>query len=98
MYTAVICAVIAKPSKFTDDMKCAIYQDKHSFDNCPVLLYIPYLKKHFIAYCLLWNRSQKQMSLAVKKIRDATLADTNDNDNDVSSDIFWTIMILLTMN
>ena len=68
MYQAAIRAVVAKPNKFKDGMKCAICRQEHTFDKCPVLLDIPYLKKHFIAYCLLTNRTQRQMEVAVNQI------------------------------
>ena len=59
MYTADIRAVTAKPNRFPDDMKYAICKEKHTFDKCPVLQDVPYLRKVFIAYCLLWKRTQK---------------------------------------
>ena len=67
-YTTAIHAVVAQPSRFNDQMYCAVCHDKPIFDKCTELLDTKYLKKHFITYCLLWNRTQKQMNLAVKKI------------------------------
>lgn len=86
MYTAGICAIVSKANRFIDDMKYVICQEKHSFNKYPILLDNPYLKKHFIAYCLLWNRTQKQMNLAVKRIQDSTIDNTGDNDDIVSDD------------
>ena len=40
-------------------------------------------KKHVIAYFLLWNRTQQQMNLAVKKLCAAAVdSDNYDGDND----------------
>ena len=52
VYTAAIRAMIAKPNKFIDSMEYAICGDKHTFDKCSILNDIPYLRKHFMAYCL----------------------------------------------
>ena len=68
MYQAGVRAVTARPEKFTDGMKCAICKKPHKFDKCPILQDINYLRKHFIAYCLMMNRTTKQMELAVNKI------------------------------
>ena len=68
MYQAGIRAVIARPERFTDGMKCAICKKPHKFADCPILQDINYLRKHFIAYCLMMNRTTKQMELAVNKI------------------------------
>ena len=59
MYQAGVCAVTARPEKFTDGMKCAICKKPHKFDKCPILQDINYLRKHFIAYCLMMNRTTK---------------------------------------
>ena len=85
MYQAAIRAVVAKPNRFKDGMKCAICKQEHTFDKYPVLLDIPYLKKHFIAYCLLMNRTQKQMEVAVNQITaKMDVVDTNDDDDNSS--------------
>ena len=85
MYRAAVRVVVAKPNRFTDGMKCAIYKKEHTFDKYPVLLKMPYLKKHFIAYCLLMNRTQKQMKVAVNQITaKMDVVDTNDDDNNES--------------
>ena len=81
MYQAAIRAVMAKPMKFKDGMKCAICKKEHMFNKCPILLDILYLRKHFIAYCLLMNRTQWQMNLAVNQIT-ARMADVDTNDGD----------------
>ena len=78
------------PAKFTDGRSCAVCHEPHSFDKCPVLLNIPFLKKHFIAYCLQMNRTQKQMIASIHTV-DATWGvhddgddfdDDDDDDND----------------
>ena len=84
MYQAAIRAVVAKPNRFKDGMKCAICIQEHTFPKCLVLLDIPYLKKHFIAYCLLMNRTQRQMEVAVNQIT-AKLDDVDTNDDDDNS-------------
>ena len=68
-------------------MKCAVCGEPHSFDKCPSLLDIPFLKKHFIAYCLQMNRTQKQMTAAIHQI-DATwgVHDDDDDDDDDNND------------
>ena len=83
MYTAGLRQVTRDPVKFTDGMSCAVYHKPHPFDKCPILLNIPFLKKHFIAYCLQMNRTQKQMVASIHSI-DATwgVADLNLDDND----------------
>lgn len=87
MYTAAIQAVITKPRKFTDGIKCSIWGDKHTFNKCSIINDIPYLSKYFIAYRLQWKRTQKQMTTvtAVNKIQAAAIADGN-NDHEIVSD------------
>ena len=86
MYTAGIRQITKSPTKFTDGMKCAVCHKPHSFEKCPILLNIPLLKKHFIAYCLAMNRTQNQMVASIQKI-DATWGnDDNDDDNDDDDD------------
>ena len=58
-------------------MECALCHKKHAFANCPILKDMEYLRKHFISYCLLMNKTQKQMLAAINRI-DATWA-TSDN-------------------
>ena len=81
MYTAGTCNVTTNPSKITDNMTCDVCHEKHSFNKCPILLDTSYLKKHFVAYCSLWNRTQKQINLAAKRIQ--TTAVDSDNDDTV---------------
>ena len=57
IYKAGIWQVTKDPTKFTDVMRCAVCHQPHSFDKCPILLNIPFLKKNFIAYCLQMNRT-----------------------------------------
>lgn len=52
-YTAVVHAVTAEPSKFIDNISCAICKEKHKFDECPILLDTVYLGKVF--HCLLFT-------------------------------------------
>ena len=91
MYKAGIRQVIKDPAKFTDGMSCAVCHKPHPFDKCPILLNILFLKKHFIAYCLQMNRTQKQMVASIHSI-DATWGvddlniDANDDDDDSSSE------------
>ena len=59
MYTAGLRQVTKNPTKSADGMNCAVCHEPHSFEKCPILLNIPFLKKHFIAYCLQMNRTQK---------------------------------------
>ena len=67
-------------------MKCAICKKEHTFNKCPVLFDIPYLKKHFIAYCLTMNKTQQQMELAVNQITARiSVVDTNDDDDNDAS-------------
>lgn len=68
-------------------MSCAIFHEKHKFDKCLILLDTIYLRNNVIAYCLLWNYTQKQMNLAIKKIW-AVVVDSSDNDDDIVSDHF----------
>ena len=62
-------------------MSCAICHQPHSFDKCPILNDIPYIKKHFISYCLQMNKTQKQMLAAIHSI-DATWGTSTNNDDD----------------
>ena len=71
MYEAGINVVKRDATKFIDGMDCAICDKKHSFDQCPILNDIPYIKKHSILYCLQMNKTQKQMLAAIQCI-DAT--------------------------
>ena len=74
-------------------MKCAICHKPRSFDQCPILNDIPYIKKHFISYCLLMNKRQKQMLAAIHcinviwgtDINDHAAADDNDKDSSNSN-------------
>ena len=45
-------------TKFTDGMKCAICHQPHTFEKCPILNDIPYIKKYFISYYLQMNKKQ----------------------------------------
>lgn len=81
MYKKGLKNVVSISNKFNDDKKLAICREKHQFKKCHSLLDIEYLKKHFIAYYLLWNRTQKQMKLAVNQIKAATVAATDDDTN-----------------
>ena len=68
-------------------MECAICGDKHTFDKCKTLLDVSFLQKHFIAYCLQWKRTQRQMTTAVNKLRSDTFeADDTDGQDTVSND------------
>ena len=70
-------------------MKCAVYGVKHSFDKCSTILNdIPYLQKHFIAYCLQWKCTQKQMTtiMAVNKIQAAALGADGADDHGIVLD------------
>ena len=80
VYTTAIHAVISKPNKFTDGMACAICGEKHSFKDCKTLLDVDFLRKHFIAYCLQWKRTHRQINIAVHQLEATTLADTSDQD------------------
>ena len=72
-------------TKFTDDMKCAICHQPYTFEKCPILNDIPYIKKYCISYCLRMNKTQKQMLAAIHRI-DATwgtdIIINNNNNND----------------
>ena len=85
MYKAAINSIVQQPSKFTDDMECAICHKKHTFANCPILKDMEYLRKHFISYCLLMNKTQKQMLAAINRI-DATWATDDDTPNTPEND------------
>ena len=88
MYQAGIRAVISRPERFTDGMKCAICQKQHKFGDCPILQNIEFLKKHFIAFCLMMNRTTKLMEREVKKITATInkLATDVADDDDAASD------------
>ena len=85
MYKAGIRLIKKDPTKFTDGMKCAICHKQHSFDKCPILNDIPFLKKHFIGYCLQMNKTQRQMVAAIYSI-DATWGTRDDDDDDDDDD------------
>ena len=74
------CATRGKRTKFEGVLSDArkVCHEPHSFEKCPVLLNIPFLKKHFIAYCLQINRTQKQMIASVYTV-DATWGVHNDD-------------------
>ena len=80
MYTAAINAVLSKPNKFTDSMACALCGEKHSFKDCKTLLYVDFLRKHFIAYCLQWKSTHRQINTAVNQLEAAPVADDNDQE------------------
>ena len=87
MYQAGLRQVTRSPTKFADGMKCAVCGKPHPFDKCPILNDIPLLKKHFIAYCLQMNRTQKLMTEKIHKM-DATwgVVDDDDDNDDVNDD------------
>ena len=72
-------------------MNCDVCHEPHSFEKCPILLNILFLKKHCIAYCLQMNRTQKQMIASIYTV-DATWGvhnndvDNNDVDDDDDDD------------
>ena len=61
------------------------------FDKCLILLNILFLKKHFIAYCLQMNRTQKHMVASIYSIgatwsvADLNIDDDDDDDNNDDS-------------
>ena len=70
-------------------MACAVCGEKHSFKNCKTLLDVDFLGKNFIAYCLQWKHTHRQITTVVNRLEAATLAATNDQDtvlNDSDSD------------
>ena len=80
---------MARPEKFREGIKGAICKKPHKFDKCPILQDINYLRKHFIAYCLMMKRTTNQMELAVNKITaqiSKLAADDVDTDTDSTSD------------
>ena len=85
IYTAGLRAVTKDVTKFIDGMNCAICHKLHSFDQCPILNDIPYIKKHFISYCLQMNKTQKQILAVIHHI-DATWGTDINNDNDDDDD------------
>lgn len=78
MYKITLNNIGKQPAKVTDDMECAIYHHKHTFVTCTILKDIDYLYKHFIQYCILMNRTRKQMVASVNYI-DASWATDNGN-------------------
>ena len=91
MYTAAINAVIFKRNKFTEGMACAICGEKHSFKDCKTLLDVDFLQKHFIAYCLQWKHTHRQITTVANWLEAADIADTNDqytvsDDSDTAAD------------
>ena len=80
LYMAAINAVLSKQNKFTDVMARAICGEKHSFKDCKTLLDFDFLRKHFIAYCLQWKCTHRQITTAVHRLEAAALADANDQD------------------
>ena len=81
MYTTAIHAVISKPNKFTDGMACAISSEKHSFIDCKTLLDVEFLRKYFIAYCLQWKHTHRQIITAVNRLEASDIADIADTDD-----------------
>ena len=84
MYTCGLKQVTRNPSKFTDGMKCAVCGEQHSFDKCPILLDIPFLRKHFINYYIQMNKIQKLMVASIHSV-DASWGindDSHNNDDD----------------
>ena len=71
-------------------MKCAICHKPHTFEKCPILNNIQYIKKHFISYCLQMNKTQKQMLTAIHRLDatsgTATVNNNNNNDDDDDDD------------
>ena len=86
MNTSGLKQVTRDPAKFTDGMNCAVCGKQHSFDKCPILLNIPFLRKHFIAYCIQMTKIQKQMVASIQSV-DATWGVTDiSNDDDTDDD------------
>ena len=52
-------------------MEYAICHKKHMFEKCPILSDIPFVKKHFILYCIFVNFTQEQM-MAIINLIDVT--------------------------
>ena len=86
MYQVDLRKVTKDITKFTDGMKCAICHQPHTFEKCPVLNNVPYIKKHFISYCLQMNKTQKQMLTAIHRIDASWGTATNNNDADADDD------------
>ena len=82
MYQTGLRKVTKDVTKFNNGMKCAICHQPHSFEKCPILNDIPYIKKHFISYCLQMNKTQKQMLAAIHRIDATWGTDINHNDHD----------------
>ena len=85
MYTSGLKQVTRDPAKFTDGINCAICGKQHSFDKCLILLNIPFLKKHFIAYCIQMNKTQKLMVTLIHSV-DASWGVTDINNDDDTDD------------
>ena len=85
MYIAGLYKVTKDVTKFTDGMNCAICHKLHSFKKCPILNDVPFIKKHFVSYCLQMNKTQKQMLAAIHRI-DATCGTDINNDNNDDDD------------
>ena len=91
MYKSGLKQVTRDPAKFTNGMNCAVCGKQHTFDKCPILLNIPFLKKHFIIYCIQMNKTQKLMVASIHSVdtnwgvTDINNDDDNDNDDDSSA-------------
>ena len=44
------------------------------------MLDVDFLRKHFIAYCLQWKRTHRQITTAVNQLEAADTTDTDDQD------------------
>ena len=85
MYQVGLRKVTKDVTKFTDGMKCIICHQPHTFEMCPILNDIPYIKKHFISYCFQMNKTQRQILTAIHRI-DATWGTATNNNNDDDDD------------
>ena len=89
MYKSGVRAVTSKPTRFTDDMKCAICNDKHKFDQCPVLANPDFLRTHFIQFCVLHNKIRKLLTKQVMQVKTASpppdIEDQSTDDDDDAS-------------
>ena len=86
IYETGIKAVKKDITNFTNGMKCDSYHKLHSFDQCSILNNIPYIKKHSVSYCLLMNKTQKQMLAAIHHIDATWYTDINNNNNNNNED------------
>ena len=70
-----------------DGMNCAVCGKQPTFDKCPILLNIPFLKRYFINYCIQMNKTQKLMVALIYSV-DAQwgLTDVNNNNNNNDDD------------